>query len=58
MSMMVAAATIFPSPVKGFGFKKHTTTNANEIFRTLPENLNNEILFPCLGMNVEALMDT
>jgi len=27
MSMMVAAATICPSHVKGFGFKKHITTN-------------------------------
>jgi hypothetical protein len=32
MSMMVAA-TIFPSPVQGFGFEKQTTTNE---FQTKP----------------------
>jgi hypothetical protein len=31
MSMMVAAATIFPSPVKDFGFKKHITDEVQTI---------------------------
>lgn len=35
MSMMVAA-TVFPPPVQGFGFKKHTATNEvqNKPFRS------------------------